>query len=224
MKKMKKTENDKSLKKALPVKKNFKKEVPQKKIVLKQKSVMKKDLGERKGDRARLVGTVKGQHHEIIQMLVDDHKPLKRLIDKMKDSEASMSVRRSAFNEFVPLLTIHARSEENSLYNFEKSEIDMREEAFEGYVEHLVADQLIEEIKKTADKDLWGAQVKVLAELVEHHIEEEESEIFPEFKKCTTLEDRIRLGEEYQVGKSKIKGDVLHPQIRIEETTFVASH
>jgi hypothetical protein len=156
------------------------------------------------------------QHHDIIQIILEDHKPLKRLIATLKDSEATLNSRRSAFNEFSALLTIHAKSEERVLYVHQKTQVDMREEGLEGDVEHGLADQLVE-IKQTVDKDLWSARVKVLAELVEHHIKEEEEEQFPEFKKESELVDRIRLGEEYLNEKEKVKVDVLHPAVHKQE-------
>lgn len=165
-----------------------------------------------------------GKHHDIVKMLLDDHRPLKRCIEILKNSELNLSSRRAAFNEFAPLLTIHAKAEEAVLYNFEKTEIDMRESAFEGDVEHALAEQMIEEVKQAVDKDIWSAKAKVLAELVEHHIKEEETETFRELKKEAKPADLIRLGEEYLVEKDRIKGDVLHPVVQKEPPVMTVRH
>lgn len=165
-----------------------------------------------------------GKHYDIIQMILDDHKPLKRCIEILKNSELSLSSRRAAFNEFAPLLTIHAKAEEAVLYTFEKTEVDMREEAFEGSVEHALAEQMMEEVKQSVDKDIWSAKAKVLAELVEHHIQEEETEMFPELKKETGASDLIRLGEEYQSKKDEIKVDVLHPVVQKQQPVLSVRH
>lgn len=140
---------------------------------------------------------VQPETRDILQAILDDHKPLKRLIKIMKDDEKELSDRQIAFEEFAPLLTIHAKSEEQVLYVAMKSALDLREEGLEGDVEHGLADQLVEEIKRTTDEDLWSARVKVLAELVEHHIEEEEDEMFPEIREATDAEQRKILGAEY---------------------------
>jgi hemerythrin superfamily protein len=107
---------------------------------------------------------------DIIQMIMVDHKPLKKLIKVMKDSDQSLSARQKAFEEFAPLLVAHAKPEEQVLYVYMRKDEDLREESFEGEVEHGLADQMLEEAKRTDDEDLWSAKVKVLAELVEHHI------------------------------------------------------
>jgi len=165
-----------------------------------------------------------GKHYDILQMILDDHKPLKRCIEILKNSELSLSSRRAAFNEFAPLLIIHAKAEEAILYAFEKTEVDMREEAFEGGVEHALAEQMVEEVKQSVDKDIWSAKAKVLAEFVDHHIKEEETEMFPELKKEAGASDLIRLGEEYQSKKDEIKVEVLHPTVQKQQPVLSVRH
>lgn len=135
-------------------------------------------------------------NQDIIELILEDHKSLKDCIKIMKDSEKDQAAREAAFDEFSILLPLHAKPEEQTWYRAMKSD-DMREEGFEGDVEHGIADQLLEEIKATDDGDLWSARVKVLAELVEHHIEEEEEEMLPQYRGQSKIEDRRQLGEEF---------------------------
>lgn len=164
-------------------------------------------------------------HHDVLQMIMDDHKPLKRLIAVLKNQDLSLSARRSAFNEFAPLLTIHAKAEESTLYvHMKKQDGSMRTDGLEGEVEHFLADLMVEETKKTVDKDVWTAKAKVLAELVEHHIAEEEVEMFPEIKKKVEMLDLVRLGEEYLAEKEKVKMDVVHPPVQKREVPLSIRH
>ena len=156
---------------------------------------------------------------DIIDLILDDHKDLKRLIKTLKDSEADLGERYAAFEEFAPLLTIHAKPEEQSLYIEMKKDDELRSEGMEGDVEHALADQLLNEIKNTEDEDLWSAKVKVLAELVEHHIEEEEDTLLPDYKKHSDKAQRIELGEKFLALKETIgmehpffSADQLNPQ------------
>jgi hemerythrin-like domain-containing protein len=179
---------------------------PQKKNAAKKnaKASPKKAAGKPTVTKMNAKGAGKGaQNEDIIQLILEDHKPLKRLIKIMKDSDAELSERQDAFEEFAPLLVVHAKPEEQTLYVTMKEEDEMREEGFEGDVEHQLADQLLEEIKRTDDEDLWSARVKVLAELVEHHIEEEEDEMLPDFKKEIEISERVELGQEYLRLKAK---------------------
>ena len=137
------------------------------------------------------------QESDIVDLLLEDHKPLKKLIKVMKSEDSTPEEKFDAFEEFAPLLIAHAKPEEQVLYAFMKQDDDLREEGFEGEVEHGLADQMVEEAKRTSDEDLQSARIKVLAELVEHHIKEEESTLLPDFKRHSNKEERREMGHEY---------------------------
>jgi len=134
---------------------------------------------------------------DIIKLILDDHKPLKKLIKVMKNDDKDIEERRKAFEDFAPLLIAHAKPEEQALYAYMKEDDDLRVEGLEGDVEHAIADQLVHEAKNTDDEDLFSARIKVLAELVEHHIEEEEEEMLPNVRKNSEVEERSELGQRY---------------------------
>ena len=133
---------------------------------------------------------------DIIDLILDDHQPLKQLIKTMK-GDAELDEKFIAFQEFAPLLVMHSKPEEQTVYMRMKKVSEGRESGFEGDVEHGLADQLLEEIKRTKDEDVWMAKVKVLAELVEHHIKEEEKEMLPLFKKISEAQERKNLAQEF---------------------------
>lgn len=175
--------------------------------------------------------TARTQELDIVDIIMEDHKQLKELIETLKDSEAELEERRDAFEEFAPLLVTHAKPEEESLYEFMKQDEDLRSEGFEGEVEHILADQLLEEIQREEDPDIWSAKVKVLAELVEHHIEEEESELLPDFRENSEPEERAMLAEQFIDLKTELLmngGDDSPAEADIDEEAMedadVASH
>lgn len=160
---------------------------------------------------------------DLVSLILEDHVLLKELIEVLKDSDRSFEDREEAFAEFAPLLVMHAKPEEETLYMAMKDHEDMREEGFEGDVEHQLADQMLEEAKRTDDRDLWGARVKVLAELVEHHIKEEETEMLPNFKKNVDLETRVLLGEDFLMMKEDLLsegGDDAPPEALLKKEDF----
>ncbi len=71
-------------------------------------------------------------------------------------------------------------------------------------MEHGLADKLVEEIDQVSDSVKWSAKVKVLAEIVEHHLNEEENELLPRFKKNSSAEERIRIGHKYLAMRSRL--------------------
>lgn len=135
---------------------------------------------------------------DIIELILKDHKPLKKLIKVLKSEKAEKPEKEEAFNEFAPLLLWHAEPEEKVLYVHMKDDSeDLRVEGYEGDTEHALASQMIDEVKASENDDQWMARVKVLAELVEHHIEEEEEDMFPDIRKAFDLEARVQMGDDY---------------------------
>lgn len=135
---------------------------------------------------------------DIIDLIKRDHKPLKKLIKIMKSEDATVTQKKAAFKQFAPTLVAHAKPEERTWYVNMKNDDDMIVEGLEGDVEHGLADQLCNELKRTKDNDMFEAKVKVLAEMVEHHIEEEEEDMLPKFKRNSTKEERSILAEKYE--------------------------
>ncbi|MES3037354.1 MAG: hemerythrin domain-containing protein [Bdellovibrionota bacterium] len=132
--------------------------------------------------------------NDIIELILQDHKPLKQMIKILKDSEIEFEEKQPVFEQFVPTLLNHAKPEEESLYVNMKKNQELRAEGLEGVTEHQLADLLVDQISRTNDEDEWQAKVKVLAELVEHHIKEEEEEMLPDFRKETSVEERSEIG------------------------------
>lgn len=138
---------------------------------------------------------------DIVELIKEDHKPLKELIKVLKDGERPISERRAAFETFAIELVSHAKPEEEVLYTEMQKIEACREDALEGDVEHGLADQMIEEAKRTTEDKLWSARVKVLAELVEHHIKEEENDLLPGYKEKSTAARREELGSKFLQAK-----------------------
>lgn len=134
---------------------------------------------------------------DIIDAIKEDHKALKDLIPMMKSEDISYEEKRAVFAFFAAALEAHAKPEEETWYAEMKSSKDFKVDGLEGQTEHELADQLTKQLKTVTDKDEFMAKTKVVAELLEHHIKEEEDQMLPEFKKGSTSEDRLRLGAKY---------------------------
>lgn len=146
---------------------------------------------------------------DIVTLILRDHRPIKELILILKDQEISISKKRPAFADFESVLTSHAKAEEESLYVHLKEYDDLRTEGLEGDTEHAIAEQLMQEVNQSKDdEDLWMAKVKVLAELVDHHVKEEEKEVLKEVRKEVSLEERMELGEMYSQLLSKYQSEM----------------
>src|SRR5678815_20744 len=126
---------------------------------------------------------------DALELIKQDHKRLKKLLEETL--EAQGTDREARMDHLRTELVAHERMEEEVFYPRLKQEQKAREEVLEGYEEHHVADVLLDELLEVpAETDLWKAKVKVLKENVEHHMDEEESELF---KKAKAVLDRDEL-------------------------------
>lgn len=138
------------------------------------------------------------QGGDIVELILRDHRKLKELYRTMKSDDSTLTQRRGAFKKFAPLLVAHAKAEEQTWYKNMQTEEDMNQEAIEGITEHVIADRLCKEVKRTQAKDAFTAKAKVLAEIIEHHITEEEEDMLPAYKHNSSIEQRAKLGEKYE--------------------------
>ena len=123
---------------------------------------------------------------DAIAMLTEDHKKVKKLFsdfDKLKDSSDQ---EKSAVVELIcNELTIHAALEEEIFYPAVREAINERDLLDEALVEHAGAKVLIAQLKGIDPKDdLYDVKVTVLGEQINHHVKEEESEMFPQAKEA----------------------------------------
>ncbi|MDZ4660479.1 MAG: hemerythrin domain-containing protein [Pseudomonadota bacterium] len=138
---------------------------------------------------------------QTVNALVRDHDELREDIRNLKDTELSMRERRNSFARLIPNLVSHTKREESAVYSYMKSADaeDLKPMALEGEEEHRLVDQLVKEMKseKISPED-WSAKGKVLAELIEHHVDEEETEVFPKLKKQLDDSTDADLCEKYE--------------------------
>lgn len=144
---------------------------------------------------------------EIYRILKDDHKTVKALLKKLEDTtERSHKERVNLFGKLKEALIPHTRAEEKNFYESLKlSEVKEADDlAYEGYEEHAVADRLMKELDKADTKDKrWSALMSVLKENIEHHIKEEEENMFKKAQKSFDSELAVEMGENFLELKAK---------------------
>jgi len=119
----------------------------------------------------------------IFEMLKEDHDKVKKLFEDFESAEGRErgEIAKTAIQE----LEIHADLEERVIYPAIRAELDEADMMNEAVEEHHLVHVLIAELKKLKPGDeKFQAKFSVLSELVKHHIEEEESEMFPKAEEC----------------------------------------
>lgn len=117
---------------------------------------------------------------DAIALLKTDHDKVKRLLSELESTtERGVKTRTELFATIKGELTLHEIVEEEIFYPVLKAHPKAKDIVLEGYEEHHVVDVLMGELESLDVSDeAWGAKALVMKENVEHHIEEEEGEMF----------------------------------------------
>jgi hemerythrin-like domain-containing protein len=129
---------------------------------------------------------------DAITMLKADHDKVKELLNQLdKTTERGVKTREELFSTIKGELTVHEIIEEEIFYPALKEHPKAKDIVLEGYEEHHVVDTVMAELEGLDVTDeTWGAKATVMKENVEHHIEEEETEMF---KQARQVFDRAEL-------------------------------
>jgi hemerythrin superfamily protein len=148
---------------------------------------------------------------DAIKLLIADHKEVKALFkdyEKLVDDEADSADKQQLAEQICVMLTAHATVEEEIFYPAAREALGEEEDLVdEATVEHASAKDLIAQIQASSpDDDLYDAKVTVLGEYIDHHVKEEENEMFPKLKKADI--DLAALGEEIAVRKEELLAEL----------------
>jgi hemerythrin-like domain-containing protein len=132
-----------------------------------------------------------------IDLLTQDHDRIKPLLAQIKETtERAEKTRSELFSRIKEELTIHEIIEEEIFYPALKEHPKAKDIVLEGYEEHDVVSRLMGELDGMEPTDEhFGPKAKVMAENVEHHIEEEEGEMFKKARQVFEADELTELGE-----------------------------
>jgi hypothetical protein len=144
----------------------------------------------------RLPWTSSGE--DAIALLERDHRRFEDLLKQGEETtERAVKGRTELLKTLTTELNLHELIEEKILYPALKTHPEARDIVLEGFQEHHVADVLTRELHGLPpDDEQWGAKFKVLKESLEHHIQEEEGEMFRQARGIFSQDDLLRLGAE----------------------------
>lgn len=150
---------------------------------------------------------------DVYALLKRDHRKVRSIFGELEGTTARAGKKRetlfAALNED---LTLHALAEEALFYPRVLKPRPSHDMTLEALEEHKVMKTLLAELENDAKgTEEWGAKVKVLKEIVEHHVEEEETEIFKNAKNAISKEESESLAREIEAFKEEARKD--EPQL-----------
>ena len=143
---------------------------------------------------------------DAMSLLKEDHRKVKKLLVELESTtERGVKTREELFAKVKQELVVHEAIEEEIFYPALKEHPKTKEIALEGYEEHHVVDTVMAEIEGVAyDDEKWGAKFTVMKENLEHHIEEEEGEMFKQAKQVFDEDELAQLGESMKARKQEL--------------------
>jgi hypothetical protein len=143
---------------------------------------------------------------DAIQLLKEDHDKVKKILEDLDSTtERGVKTREELFTKIKRELEVHESIEEEIFYPALKEHPKAKDLVLEAYEEHHVVDMVMGEIADLPfDDETWGAKCTVMKENVEHHIEEEEDEMFKQSRQVFSKEELEELGARMQARKETL--------------------
>jgi iron-sulfur cluster repair protein YtfE (RIC family) len=139
-------------------------------------------------------------------LLKEDHKKVSDIFKKLDSTtERALKAREELFSKLDSELEVHAAIEEQIFYPALKQAAEMRDIVLEALEEHKIVKEMLKELGSTPkDTEKWTAKLTVLKGNVEHHVEEEEDEMFKKARKVLSDEQAEQLGARMEAAKKKM--------------------
>jgi hemerythrin-like domain-containing protein len=148
-----------------------------------------------------------------LELLKEDHQKVKKLLNELTETTTrAVRTRPQLLADIEHELKVHTRIEEEIFYPAFKAAggSDHKEMNFEALEEHRAVDELVLPDLKNTDptSEQFSGRAKVLKELVEHHADEEEDEMFKMAKKALSDEELRSLGERMSARKQELQEEM----------------
>lgn len=139
---------------------------------------------------------------EATALLIADHKLVSGLFDDYEKA-STKAMKKKIVSQICSELSVHAQVEEEIFYPAVKKALNDHELVPEATVEHASLKSLIAQVEDIEpDGEMYDAKIKVLCEYVEHHVKEEQDEMFPKAKK--TQLNMVELGDKIAARKKEL--------------------
>jgi hypothetical protein len=145
---------------------------------------------------------------DILDKLKKEHDEVKSLLADLQKADAA-SERKTLVGKIKLALVPHTKAEEKVVYDavLALKDKDAQIDGHEGYLEHEWASKTLDRLGKitNATSPEHKATAKVLKELVEHHIKEEEDNVWDDIRGNFSDDERIQMNADFEAAKKKVR-------------------
>jgi len=144
---------------------------------------------------------------DILDTLQSEHEEVQELLGKLVRSDNGRE-QKSLLVKIKAALVPHTKAEERVVYDavLALKSAPAKVDGNEGYIEHGLASETLKKLDKlTANTPEFKAAAKVLKELIEHHVKEEERNIWAHVRENFSDEQRARMNRDFLAAKKRVK-------------------
>lgn len=143
---------------------------------------------------------------DIYQALTKDHDEVKQLLEDLIALQEDDDYRHTLIQQIADELIPHSRAEESVFYNTLRAINAEKMKVFHGYQEHMQAETLLRTLQGLDKFDMsWKGVAEKLRDALNHHIQEEESEIFSVAREALTSEEAEAICQAFEELKPKVR-------------------
>ncbi len=133
----------------------------------------------------------------ITRALIEHHNEMRELIEEIKKDKSKYILLKKH-------LDVHHELEEDLLLSILNNNKDVKDESLESQEEHFVLNMLLLDLADfPKDNPRWMVKFKVLVEIITHHLDEEEEDLFPEAEEHLSVNQQKELGKQFQELKAQ---------------------
>ena len=133
----------------------------------------------------------------ITRALIEHHNEMRELIEEIKKDKSKYILLKKH-------LDVHHELEEDLLLSILNNNKDVKDESLESQEEHFVLNMLLLDLADfPKDNPRWMVKFKVLVEIITHHLDEEEEDLFPEAEEHLSENKQKELGKQFQELKAQ---------------------
>lgn len=145
---------------------------------------------------------------DVLELIKADHRLVESLFSEIENAEDTHKLYDS-FNQLYEVLNVLAEVEKQVFYPAIRNCIDIENLVDAAQKEQNEAKQMLEDVSSLSPTSAeFKAKIRELKQAIQHHIQEEENEVFSQVRQCMSQEERSQLGSEFEVVKSKLQTEI----------------
>ena len=145
---------------------------------------------------------------DVLELIKADHRQVETLFSEIESTDEPRKLYKS-FNQLYNALNVHAEVEEQIFYPAIRHSPDIEALVDTAQKEHEEAKEMLEELASLSPTSAeFKQKIRHLKQVIQHHVQQEENQVFAQVRGFMTSEEREQLGKEFEAVKSKLQTEM----------------